>query len=303
MSVNTMPSTPLAGRITDPILLEVLSRYTKTSPETVDDLLAACIENDLPKFRARFDDWASSGYDVHELADVMREAVCRNNVEIVSMLLSHGQSPEASYATDAVRHRAKDVLAVFLQNGWDINGCPAQGRPPVLGLAVHDEDMATWLLDRGADPNQQSLIDLTPTSVAVKEAPLSTIKLFFDRGADVNKGQLLHHAVERDSGEAGVVAFLLEKGAAINAKMYENHPVSFGLYCMMGIGTPLHFAAQAGKYGLVQYLLEKGADPTIKDALDKTAMDWARFSGHADVMGLLKIAMDKDGATAEARDV
>lgn len=57
--------------------------------------------------------------------------------------------------------------------------------------------MALWLLDYGADPNKQCSIDLTPLSYAVEQASLPTVKQLLDRGGDVHKGQLLHHAVER----------------------------------------------------------------------------------------------------------
>ncbi|KAI9371705.1 hypothetical protein BJX61DRAFT_510421 [Aspergillus egyptiacus] len=53
-----------------------------------------------------------------------------------------------------------------------------------------DEDMVLWLLDHGAEPNQQCLIDLTPISVAIRDAAVSTIHLLFDVGAIAHKGQL-----------------------------------------------------------------------------------------------------------------
>lgn len=35
--------------------------------------------------------------------------------------------------------------------------------------------MVAWLLDHGADPNRQYVIDLTPLSLAVESAPISVI--------------------------------------------------------------------------------------------------------------------------------
>lgn len=48
--------------------------------------------------------------------------------------------------------------------------------------AIEDDDMVTWLLDHGADPNRQSAIDLTPLSYAVERAPISVIELMLTRG-------------------------------------------------------------------------------------------------------------------------
>ncbi|KAL4908516.1 hypothetical protein BDW74DRAFT_175200 [Aspergillus multicolor] len=167
MSTETKPSSPQADRITVPILLKALRRYSKTSPETIEGLLAACIANNMPMLRALFEQWSLNDYDINELGDVIQEAMCRNNVEIVSMFLSKGQTLGTTYALNAVRYKATDALDLFLQNGWEINDGFAQARPPVLGYAVHDEDMVTWLFEHGAHPNQQSLIDLTPTLIAV----------------------------------------------------------------------------------------------------------------------------------------
>lgn len=90
--------------------------------------------------------------------------------------------------------------------------------------------MTIWLLDHGADPNQQCSIDLTPLSYAVERASLRIIKLLLDCGGDVRKGQLLHHAIDRQADVVDVLAMLLEKGASLNSKMYENHYRSWSLF-------------------------------------------------------------------------
>lgn len=86
--------------------------------------------------------------------------------------------------------------------------------------------MAAWLLDHGADPNRQCVIDLTPFSFAVESASISVIHLILSRGGDVQKGQLLHHAIERRSDTIEVLKLLLEKGAPINSTMYKNYNVN-----------------------------------------------------------------------------
>ncbi len=64
---------------------------------------------------------------------------------------------------------------------------------------VDDWELTNWFLDRGADPNAGCYLDYTPMSCAVKNAPMKTVKLLFERGGDIKKGQLIHHAVERRS--------------------------------------------------------------------------------------------------------
>ncbi|KAL2832445.1 hypothetical protein BDW59DRAFT_139266 [Aspergillus cavernicola] len=57
--------------------------------------------------------------------------------------------------------------------------------------------------------------------------------------------------------------------------MYENHSLSWGLYFFMALGLAIHHAAEQGKVDVVHYLLNQGADPSIKDTTERTALDWA----------------------------
>lgn len=79
---------------------------------------------------------------------------------------------------------------------------PLSTRRTVLiqfSTALGDWDMTTWLLDHGADPNARCYIDYTPLSYAVTYADLPTIDLLLRRGGDINKGQLVHNAIYRES--------------------------------------------------------------------------------------------------------
>lgn len=154
--------------------------------------------------------------------------------------------------------------------------------------AVDDEEMALWLLDHGADPNKPCSIDLTPLSYAVEQASLPTIKLLLDRGGDVHKGELLHHAVECQADTIEVLGMLLERGAPLNSKMYEKHYPSWRLYYFMGLGTALHKAAELGNADVVRYLVDQGADVSIKDVTNRSAMDWAALNNHQDIAELLQ---------------
>jgi serine/threonine-protein phosphatase 6 regulatory ankyrin repeat subunit C len=51
--------------------------------------------------------------------------------------------------------------------------------------------------------------------------------------------------------------------------------------------TPLHAAAKAGSAAMVKALLEAGAEPSLKDASDETALLLAAANGHREVVALL----------------
>lgn len=140
--------------------------------------------------------------------------------------------------------------------------------------ALDDIEMATWLLDHGADPNRRCNIDLTPLSCAVEHAPLSIINLLLDRGGDVTKGQVLHHAVSRESDTVDVLKLLIARGAPINAVMYQDHQPSWDVFFFMG-ETPLHKAVFLRKIDVIHYLLSEGANPNIRDVRNRTATQCA----------------------------
>ncbi|KNG89130.1 Ankyrin repeat protein [Aspergillus nomiae NRRL 13137] len=260
----------------------------QTSPGIIREMETACAVGDLPRFKSTLETWTSLGLDIHDLDSVMMQAVRQDQMDVVVELLHKGLSISQYYALEAIKHRSKKVLNILLQHGWNINQPTSELRPPALGYAVDDDEIALWLLDHGADPNKQCSIDLTPLSYAVEQASLLTVKLFLDRGGDIHKGQLLHHAVERQTNTIDVLGMLLERGFPLNAKMYERHYPSWRLFYFMGLGTALHKAAELGKADVVRYLLEQGADVGIKDATNRTAMDWAVLNNHQEVVGLLQ---------------
>ncbi|KAL3440240.1 putative hspc200 [Aspergillus insuetus] len=302
MSVRLLARPPGEGR--GRRVERVPSPDRETPREVLDEMMSACAARDFPSFKAMFDMWALFRFEIHELAKVMRLAIKMDYPEVISTLLAQGLPIHftiGSYAREAVEHRSKETLTAFLRHGWDINQPESELTPPVLAYAVKDEDMTLWLLDHGADPNKQCAIDLTPLSWAVEYASLSTIKLLFERGADPLKGEPLHHTVNRKTEVAEVLSLLLEKGAPLNGKQYEDHPNSFRLYFFMGLGTALHQAAWLNNIEAARFLLEKGADVSIIDATDRTPLDWAFEEGHQEIFEMLEAAGAERGPRPRPR--
>ncbi|KAL1865605.1 hypothetical protein Plec18167_009326 [Paecilomyces lecythidis] len=108
------------------------------------------------------------------------------------------------------------------------------------------------------------------------------------RGGDARKGQLLHHAVERDSDSVAVLKLLIANGAAINSTMYEDHYPSRALFFFMPLGTALHKAAELGKMDVVHYLVDEGTNLDIKDANGRTALEYAQMLNKWEVVQALE---------------
>ena len=79
-------------------------------------------------------------------------------------------------------------------------------------------------------------------------------------------------------GHIDAAKLLLEKGAEINVV-----PGGFDY-----AGTGLHYAALNGHRAMVEFLLDHGADRTVKDTkVESTAAGWAEYGGHPDLRDML----------------
>ncbi|HZJ63482.1 MAG TPA: ankyrin repeat domain-containing protein [Kofleriaceae bacterium] len=79
-------------------------------------------------------------------------------------------------------------------------------------------------------------------------------------------------------GRTDVVRLLLDRGTHIDATPPGSHWTA----------TALHAAAGQGQRAVVELLLERGADPSIKDVrFQSTALGWARHLGRDNVVDLL----------------
>ncbi|KAJ5640912.1 hypothetical protein N7528_000537 [Penicillium herquei] len=264
---------------------------TRTPPAILEKIRALCVNGDIQGFVKTLDllqhsTPRSGAFDICDLSDVMIEAVKRDDAQFMKELLNRDLPMDSLYAIEAVEAKSKNALEVFLQYEWDINQPMSELRPHVLGNAIENEEMTAFLLDHGADPNKECGIDLTPLSYAVQSAPISVINLMLSRGGDVQKGQLLHHTIERRSETIEVLKMLIGNGAPINATMFQDHYPSWRLFYFMGLGTPLHKAAELGRVDVVRYLISEGADLTIKDANGRTAMECAQMRCQSEVIKL-----------------
>jgi ankyrin repeat protein len=103
----------------------------------------------------------------------------------------------------------------------------------------------------------------------------SAVRLLLDRGANPNqaaanaaKVTALHAAVS--SNQAQIVEWLLDAGADVNARQQIDY-------------TPLMGAAANARTDILELLLARGADPSLRTTDGKNAADLARDHGHEHV--------------------
>ena len=86
-------------------------------------------------------------------------------------------------------------------------------------------------------------------------------------------------AIAISKGEIETVKNLIESGTKVNKKLN-------GL-------TPLMYAARYNKVEIINYLLQKGADSSIKDSQGFTALQYAELSNAYDAIAILKSSSAK----------
>lgn len=166
-----------------------------------------------------------------------------------------------------------DVSAArkMLSRGVDPNAVDEQGMPLLL-LAAREKsnDVAMLLMqDKRTDVDKLDPAGENAMMLAAiaQDAPL--VKALIDKGAEVNKKGWtpLHYAAS--IGDDAIVKMLLEASAYIDAASPNGT-------------TPLMMAARGGHASTINLLIEQGADPTLKNQIGMSALDFAKHYNEKD---------------------
>jgi ankyrin repeat protein len=180
----------------------------------------------------------------------------------------------------AIKHDDPGTIRALLQRGFDPN-TPSPEKLDGLYLALR----------QGSLKAAQALVDWPKTNVETRtpqdESPLmmaclrghaEIARTLVARGADVNKTGWtpLHYAAT--TGQVAIIQMLLDENAYIDAESPNG-------------STPLMMAAMYGTPAAVKLLLESGADPTLKNQVGLTALDFAKRGNRKDAAELLAAGM------------
>lgn len=171
-----------------------------------------------------------------------------------------------------------DSIAVktLLQRGFDANSRDPNGQHG-LYLALQEPSLKVISVLLDWDKTQvesRNAADESPLMLASLKGILPVVAKLVEKGADVNKPGWapLHYAATR--GHVEVMNLLLENHAYIDAASPNG-------------STPLMMAALYGSPAGVKLLLEAGADPTLKNNLGLTAIDFANRDNRKDASELI----------------
>ncbi|KAK1139412.1 hypothetical protein N8T08_000775 [Aspergillus melleus] len=214
----------------------------------------------------------------HPSTPAMDAACCAaarsNNPAALDILLDSG----CLITLDALHLKHTAILDCILAHNWDINSTFSHGGNALTVAARSgDVELVQFLLSRGANPNSKSFAN--PFKDAIEMAAIAGSIPVAD--ALLNAGAVLkgRSALTKAAGwgHVAMVAFLLERGAAIDEVPI--NPYIVGDPWEPDEKNALCEAAWRGQAVVVEFLLEKGADPSIRDTKGRSALELAKAGG------------------------
>jgi uncharacterized protein len=164
----------------------------------------------------------------------------------------------------AIKQDNAEVIRNLVQRGFDANIVDPNGQYAII-LALREPSLkaVTALLeDASLRVEVRTKRDESPLMLAAFKGLTEISEQLIKRGADVNKPGWapLHYAAT--GGHLAVLQLLLDNYAYIDAASPNG-------------STPLMMAAMYGTASATKLLLEAGADPSIKNDLGLSALDFA----------------------------
>ena len=195
--------------------------------------------------------------------------IARRSVLALWMLTVLGAASAGSYEDFFVAIQRDNASAVetLLRRGFDPNTVDATGRPGLSAALQADSLRVAAVLIRApaTDVNLRNAHKETPLMFAALRGQTEMARALIARDADINHPGWtpLHYAASGSSNyQPEIIALLLEHSAYIDAASPNDT-------------TPLMMAAQYGTEESVALLLREGADPSLRNQLRLSAVDFA----------------------------
>lgn len=246
---------------------------------------------------------------------LMYAAAYIKDVNILKLLIAKGSdiTLKDKNGFNALHHATtfnKLEIVTFFVDEKDMNvNMETKNKDTPLHLAITNADtrIVPYLIERGAKVNVKDTFGFTPLMKAVTYFKTDFIKLLLEKGAAIESVNIdgktaLHIAIDtahfNQTNPKGleIVKLLVEKGADVDAKdkvaftplmiaaklknpAYLIYLVEKGAninYQDSSVGrSPLIIATMFDRVELIKFLLEKGADKTLRTKNGQTVMDFA----------------------------
>jgi len=184
----------------------------------------------------------------------------------------------------AIKQDDPKTLNELLKRGFDPNTIDATGRAGLFmalqeGSLKAAEALIAWPKTNVEWRNAKGE---SPLMIAALKGHKELVRALIQRDADVNKTGWtpLHYAAT--AGNVEIILILLDENAYIDAESPNK-------------STPLMMAAMYGSTTAVRALLDAGADPTLRNELGLSAVEFAQRANRPDAAELVSAAIRNRG--------
>lgn len=149
--------------------------------------------------------------------------------------------------------------------------------PLMLATLSYDTEAIPALLAHGAEVDLPNVFQITPLMAAATMSGSSRGGVGYVGATNPSLDEMQARAIK-------TIDLLLDAGANLNTRVTGSHTHTAQMVAYIAGRdhegqTALFAAADAGWDKVVRHLLDRGADPVVRDAAGKTALDYARTPG------------------------
>lgn len=266
-------------------LFRHVQRLTSSPTEEIlkEELLAASTQGQTTRIQALLEEWKSLDTSSEPpLYRMLVNATEQARLTTMSYLLNRGTVIATDVVYAAVNTGSTEVLQALVDGGFNINDGIGHAGDALI-LSISNPPLLRWLLP---DPNANRCNTRSALECAIMRASTEVTELLLRHGAQLKNTSALK--IAGYFGRTDMILQLLQHGVDIN-EISDNDEM-MDAERAVGLGTALHEAAKNGQKAVVELLLEKGANPTLKDSLGKMALDLAKDKHHYDVVDVLSRA-------------
>jgi len=192
-----------------------------------------------------------------------------NAMDVVNRLLGMGVDPNHELTRMRPNGNGRGRFADYMMRGGT--------GPLMIATLSYDDEAIKALLAHGAEVDTPNVFQITPLMAAAGMSGSSRGGV----GSAIGGPGAARRGIDPQDRAIATIDLLLGAGANVNARVTDSHTHTAKLVAyVQGRDhegqTALFTAAEAGWDKVVKHLLDHGADPTVRDDTNKTALDYAR---------------------------
>jgi ankyrin repeat protein len=260
----------------------------KNGPKGLTAFFKACFDGSLDIATLLSDAGADVNLKSSHGYTPLYAAVQNNHKPVVEYLLSKGARIDekngqtgATSLYKACFNGSLNIATVLVNAGADVNLKSTDGFTPLYAAVQNKhKPVVEYLLSKGARIDEKiGQKGVTALYQACFIGSLDVVKVLVDAGADVNLKSTEEYTplfIAIQNNHKSVIEYILSKGARVNETNGQYHD------------TPLHKACESGSLEVVKILVNAGADINAVNKQDKIPIDFAVEKNHQPVVDYLE---------------